>query len=118
MPAFFKLADVMLLSLKDDIVLSKTAPAKLQAYMSCGKPVLGMLNGDGADIISEADCGLVAPAGNYAQLAANILNVRNMPAHNLSRMGHSGLLYYEKNFNREKCLSNLQEIILDYSGKN
>lgn len=118
MPAFFKQADVMLLSLKDDIVLNKTAPAKLQAYMSCGKPVLGMLNGDGSDIIIDADCGLVAPAGDFTQLAANVLRMKNMPAQELSRMGHSGLLYSEENFNRKKCLSHLQEIILRTTRKN
>lgn len=118
MPSFFRQADVMLLSLKDDIILSKTAPAKLQAYMGYGKPVLGMLNGDGADIISVAECGLVAPAGDYAKLASNILKMKNLPANELLRMGHSGLLYSEKNFDREKCLSNLQDILLVYSRKN
>jgi len=117
MPDFFKQADAMLVSLKDDIVLSKTAPAKLQAYMSSGKPVLGMLSGDGADIISEAGCGLVAPAGDFGKLAANILKMRNMPAQELLKMGHFGLLYSEKNFNREKCLGNLRDLIQDMSSK-
>lgn len=47
MPAFFKQADVMLVTLKDELIFNVTVPAKLQAYMAAGKPILAMLNGEG-----------------------------------------------------------------------
>ena len=42
MPTFFLHADAMLLSLKDDLIFNLIVPAKLQAYMSAGKPVVAM----------------------------------------------------------------------------
>ena len=48
MSGFFKQADVMLVCLKDTEIFRLTAPAKIQAYMAVGKPILAMLNGEGA----------------------------------------------------------------------
>ena len=70
MPAFFKQADVMLVTLKDELIFNVTVPAKLQAYMAAGKPILAMLNGEGAEIVKEAECGYVVAAGDYEKMAA------------------------------------------------
>ena len=53
MGLFFEKADVLFFSLKDSPIFNLTCPAKLQAYMSAGKPVLAMLNGEGANIVSK-----------------------------------------------------------------
>ena len=73
MPAFFEQADVMLMTLKDVSIFSLTAPAKLQAYMSAGKPILAMMNGEGPRIIKEASCGCSVPASDSRALADIIL---------------------------------------------
>jgi len=64
MPVFMKRADILLVSLKDELIFNLTIPAKVQFYMSQGKPILGMLNGDGAELISNAHCGYCVPAGD------------------------------------------------------
>ena len=43
----------MLVTLKDELIFNVTVPAKLQAYMAAGKPVLAMLNGEGAEIVKK-----------------------------------------------------------------
>ena len=57
MPHFFKQADAMLVSLKNEPIFALTVPAKIQAYMASGKMILGMINGEGRDIINESKCG-------------------------------------------------------------
>ena len=64
MPGFYYNADVMLFSLKDEYIFSITIPAKVQSYLACGKPILSMINGEGGNIIEEANAGLSCPAGS------------------------------------------------------
>ena len=51
MPAFFAHADAMLVSLSDDPVFALTVPAKVQAYLACGRPIVAMLGGEGARVV-------------------------------------------------------------------
>ena len=64
MPEFFQQADVLLVSLKNEPVFSMTIPGKLQAYLMAGKPILAMLNGEGARIVTESGCGIACSSGD------------------------------------------------------
>ncbi len=111
MPAFFEQADVMLLALKDELIFNLTVPAKLQAYMAAGKPVIAMLNGEGSEIIKEANCGIVSDAGNYIGLAQNILYLKNISSTQLKQMGQKGKQYCWLHFNKQKCIDHLVDIL-------
>ncbi|MBO5633137.1 MAG: glycosyltransferase family 4 protein, partial [Aeriscardovia sp.] len=72
MPWFFKQADVMLVTLNDDPLFKLYAPAKISSYMAAAKPIVAVLNGEGAEVICEAQCGWSLPAGDaegFAKLA-------------------------------------------------
>ena len=56
MPQIFAASDVMIISLKDKY--SMTVPAKFQAYIAAGKPILGIIGGDTAELIKEHDIGI------------------------------------------------------------
>ena len=111
MPAFFKKANAMLLPLKNDIIFNLTALAKLQAYMASEKPIIAMLNGDGADIINEANCGLAAPAGNFLDLANKITLMSNYTPSQLDSLGKNGKKYCLEHFDKHKSLNYLHEMI-------
>ena len=111
MPAFFEQADVMLMTLKDVSIFSLTAPAKLQAYMSAGKPILAMMNGEGPRIIKEAACGYSVPASNSRALADTILELSRMSKEELQFLGQNGRLYQQTNFDLDKSIDHLVEIL-------
>lgn len=111
MTSFFDKSDCLLVTLKDELIFNLTVPAKVQAYMSASKPIIGMLNGEGSDLIHEANCGFCAPAGDYRKLALNILKLYNTDSQKRLDMGISGFKYYEENFKLENCISHLEEII-------
>ena len=46
-----------------------TVPAKLQTYMALGKPIIGVLSGEGANIIKESRSGLIEENYDYIELA-------------------------------------------------
>ncbi len=111
MKTFFNQADVLLVSLKDDLIFNVTVPAKLQAYLCTKKPILGMLNGEGAQIISEAKCGFSVNAGDSIGLAKKIIEMYEMKIKERITLGNNGFSFYEDNFTLKKCIDNLEKIL-------
>ena len=111
MPAFFRKANVMLLSLKDNDIFSLTVPAKLQTYMAASKPVVAMINGEARNLIAESDCGLSCPAGDSDGLATNIRLLKSKTLAELDLLGKNGYAYYQKHFTKDTCITHLCEII-------
>jgi len=111
MSSFFNKADGLLVTLKDELIFNVTVPAKVQAYMSASKPILAMMNGEGASLINEAKCGFSAKAGDYAALAQIVLKLYHLNVEERSAMGKLGAAYYDKHFKMENCINNLNEII-------
>ncbi len=111
MKTFFNQADVLLVSLKDELIFNATVPAKLQAYLCTQKPILGMLNGEGASIINDANCGLSSNAGDSSGLSEKILELYGMSIEERNILGANGFKYFEKNFTMGKCIDNLEFIL-------
>lgn len=112
MPAFLKQADAMLVTLRAGYShLEAVVPARLQSYMSAGKPVLAMIGCGGADIIEESKCGYAVPAGDSAALIKTIKEKVLINKAAFKQMGQNGRDYYEKNYRMDKCINNLEKII-------
>lgn len=108
MPSFFKHADALLVTLKDETIFSMTIPSKLQAYLAAGIPILAMLNGEGAAVVKQADAGLTCPAGNYQELAAAVLQLSEMSPEKREQMGINGIMLSNTEFNRDKLINQLE----------
>ncbi len=108
MGLFFAQADVLYFALKDSLIFNLTCPAKVQAYMSAGKPVLAMINGEGANIIRNASCGLSVGAGDSKALARMIVKMSQLSNNELIEMGKCGKEFSELHFSFEKNIDNLE----------
>ena len=111
MSLFFAQADVLYLSLKDSVIFNLTCPAKLQAYMSAGKPILAMLNGEGALIISDAQCGYSVNAGDAMSLSQVLIELSNVDKGELRTMGYNGQSYCKTHFSFHNNMQVLGQII-------
>ena len=112
MPAFYKQADAMLVTLRAGFPhLEAVVPARLQSYMSAGRPVLAMIGCGGADIIEESQCGFAVPAGDSKALISVIKEKVLTDREGFRQMGENGREYYNKYFRMDKCIDNLEEII-------
>ena len=111
MPWFFKQADTMLVSLKDEFIFSLTIPSKVQAYMASGKPLLTMLNGEGSRVIEDANCGLTAKSEDYEALAANVKKMYEMSKEEREKIGQNGRVYYDKVFAKNIVIDRVNEIL-------
>ena len=85
--------------------------------MGFGKPVLGILNGEGAKIIEEADCGVVCPPNNPEKLANTVLSLYNLATTELKEKGVNGLNYYHSNFGKARNLELLLELFENHQIK-
>ena len=111
MPSFFSTADVMLVTLKDTPIFRLTAPAKIQAYMSASKPIIGMISGEGSELIKEAKCGVCVPAESPNELAKVLTQLSTMKTEDLKIMGENGYQYYYTHFRKDICINNLKDIM-------
>ena len=89
-------ADVLLVHLRKDPLFEITIPSKTQAYMAVGKPLLMAVNGDAADLVSRANCGLAVDSENPQALADAIDALSAMPADELKTMGESANRFYRE----------------------
>ncbi|WP_342528159.1 glycosyltransferase family 4 protein [Chryseomicrobium sp. FSL W7-1435] len=111
MPNYYNMADVMLLTLKKDDLISYTLPGKVQSYMAAGKPIVASIDGEGQRLINEANCGYASEAENPKLLAENILKMSTDAKMDL--LGINSLNYYRKEFNKQKFMDSLEsELIL------
>ncbi|AVM58666.1 glycosyltransferase WbuB [Bacteroides heparinolyticus] len=112
MPAFYKQADVMLVTLRAGFPhLEAVVPARLQSYMSAGRPVLAMIGCGGADIIDESQCGYAVPAGDSEALIRVIREKVLTNRESFEKMGRNSRDYYMKNYRMDMCIDNLERII-------
>lgn len=108
MPSFFAGADVLLVTLRKDPIFSLTIPAKVQSYLGAARPILGMLDGEGARIIEEAGAGFSAPAGDAATLVQQVTRLIEAGAEVRAAMGASGRAYCQREFDRAKLIDQLE----------
>jgi glycosyltransferase involved in cell wall biosynthesis len=114
MPSFYINADSLLLSLRNKFPhLTMIVPAKLQTYMSSGKPILAMIDGGAAELIKESDCGLSVKAGDYEGFANLIKYYVLKNKEEFAQKGNNGKKYFDKNFRLDVCMENLISIIED-----
>lgn len=91
-----------------------SVPSKLYGIISCGRPVLGVLEkgSEARLIIEETDCGMVTEPGNYKEIEKIIeafLNKKN--SRDLKEMGYRGRAYLEKNLTKDVSIEKyIQEI--------
>lgn len=99
MPHFYKMADAMLVTLKDDVALSYTLPGKVQSYMAAGKPIIGAINGETREIIEISQSGLCCSAEDYSTLA-NLIKIF-CESKSKEQMGVNARLFYMENFSKD-----------------
>lgn len=108
MPSFYVHADAALVSLKRAPVFALTIPGKVQSYLMAGIPLLGMLDGEGARVIREANAGLACPAGDSCSLAQAVLKLSAMSKKERHQLGENGRVYAQKEFSREGLMGRLE----------
>ncbi len=109
---FLSAADVCLLTLSADVPL-QTVPGKLTDIMACGRPIIAAVNqeGDVANIIEEAKCGICVRAGNAEELSQAVLRLYKDEGLR-GTMGKKARIFTEQNFSRDICTKQYAKVLL------
>jgi colanic acid biosynthesis glycosyl transferase WcaI len=111
MPGFFASADALLVSLKPEPVFALTIPGKMQSYLAAGKPVLAMLNGEGADLIRRSGAGIACNAGDGAGLAACVERMIAMSPADRAGMAAAAARLSAEEFDRGRLIDRLEGLL-------
>lgn len=103
-PEKYAKSDGLIVTLSDNDVLSMSFPGKIQTYMAAGKPVIGAVNGEAAEIIKEAECGFCAPAQDSDGL---VRCIEEFLTADKKALGENARKYYEENFRKEDFINKL-----------
>ena len=109
MPEYYSMADAMLVTLEADPVLSLTLPGKVQTYMAAGKPIIGSINGETAEVIKKAGCGFCGQADNLAELKRNIEHFES--SKDMRSLSFNARSYYEKYFAKDQFAKKLELLL-------
>jgi glycosyltransferase involved in cell wall biosynthesis len=107
---FFKKADVMLVSLTNEYIFSLTVPAKIQAYMSAGRPLIASLAGEGAKLVEESQSGVTCAPQTPSALAEAVLKMKNKSASERALMGQNAFQFFQNNFERNLVINRLEDV--------
>jgi glycosyltransferase involved in cell wall biosynthesis len=111
MPEFYARGDALLVSLKADPIFAMTIPGKVQAYLTAGKPILAMLDGEGAEVVRTAGAGRTVPSGDSAALAAAVLELMAASPSARAAMAQRGRTYAAREFGRAAIVSRLESCL-------
>jgi glycosyltransferase involved in cell wall biosynthesis len=106
MPLFFHYSDYLVVPLNETGVFAYTLPGKVQSYMSSGKPIIGMVNGETARVIDEAGCGYTVASGDHDGFAGILDLCCSLDSTDRHKLGGSGKIYAYENFQLEPLVDN------------
>jgi colanic acid biosynthesis glycosyl transferase WcaI len=108
MPSFYKCADALLVSLRSESIFAMTVPGKVQSYLAAGRPLLAMLDGEGAELVDHARAGLVCSAGDPAGLAKIVARMADMPEAERASMADRARQLSQTEFDRTRLIGRLE----------
>ncbi len=115
MPKYFAIADALLVQLRRDPLFAITIPSKVQSYMACARPIIAGLEGSGAEVISEAEAGVVCEPEDAIALRDAVLSLYHMSPQERHRLGQNAKSYYDKHFSRARVIDRLIELMKEGS---
>jgi len=118
MSSFFLHADALLVSLSNNKVFNMTIPGKVQFYLSSGIPIIGMICGEGAQVIKDSKAGYVCESGDYISLSKIISKISKKDKATLKEIGRNGREYAKKEFSKTSLINKLNKILNEFSTKN
>lgn len=106
--------DAFLLTLCPESVVgfvANTVPAKLQGYMSAGKPIIASVDGGAKEIIEECQCGIAVPADDvdgYAKAITEYIEHKEKYAD----CGNRAKKYFDENYDKKVVMDKLEGYLI------
>jgi glycosyltransferase involved in cell wall biosynthesis len=108
MPKLFANSDVLIISLTEAFAM--TLPAKFQAYIAAGKPLLGIIGGDTAHLIRQHELGIACdPTPDAIRTAFETLFSTSEA--DLQKWGRNAKRLSDKSFKRSRIIKQMDTLL-------
>jgi glycosyltransferase involved in cell wall biosynthesis len=108
-PALLASADILLVTLRDVPLFATFIPSKLFEYLAAGRPVIGAVAGEAAQILREAGA-VVVPPGDHTALATAI-SALAADTGRRAAMAAQGRAYVQRFFDRDDLARQYRKIL-------
>jgi len=108
--AYFKKADALYVSLKSEGTVGKTIPSKLLMSMVFARPIVGVIKGDGKDVLEDSGGAFLADE-NPESIKNALIAISNLSENEKARLGKLNKLYYDSHFSKEIVCKQIERAI-------
>ena len=116
LPRYYRQADACLVTLRHENAIGLTLPGKMQDYLAVGKPIIGAIDGAGAQVIEDARCGFCVKAGDSEALARAIEDFIEHRAKYID-CGKNARRYYAQHFTKKRVQKQFLDILSANKGR-
>lgn len=110
-PAYYHLADCLLLTLRKDPLFALTIPGKVASCLASGKPIVAALEGEPARVVAESQAGLICEPENADALASVVSQMYHLASEVRTQMGQNGEDYFRRTFKRSLLFDKLEGLL-------
>ena len=105
-------SDVLVLPLMPQAGVEKTEPYKIQSYLEAGKPIMGVLNGAGREIIEENHLGLCADPADPGAIARVFKEMLPFSQERGAAVGESAKRLMGERFNKQITVKRITDNLI------
>lgn len=109
--SYFLSADALYVSLENSGYVGKTIPNKLMSSLAFGKPIIGVVEGDGKDLLKKAGGAFHADA-KPESIAATIEKVAKLSNDERKKLGQLNQAYYFNNLSIKRAGELINDVLL------
>ncbi|HYM80509.1 MAG TPA: sugar transferase [Candidatus Limnocylindria bacterium] len=109
-------ADVCVATTRDHPFCGETIPVKLFDYLACGRPVVGAVRGDAADVLRASGAGVVVDPGDGVMMARVLASLADDPSQR-ARLGVAGPPFVAQQYSRRALGDRLVAVLEETRGR-
>jgi len=109
--AFYGLADVCLVPLRDIPIFETFIPSKMFEIMACAKPIVASVRGEAREILEQSGAAVVVPPEDAEAMAQAILDLRSH-ARRRVEMGTRGLEFVKRHYLRSQLAKRYETTLI------
>lgn len=113
MPAFLRAADALLVHLRPSAIAGYAIPTKILSYFAAARPILCAAGGPSAELVRDANAGLVAQPGDAAGLAAAVSRLAATSSEARAQLGKNGRQYLVTNLEKGHVIDFYEQALLE-----
>ena len=106
--AYFKKADALYISLKSEGTVGKTIPSKLMMSLTFGRPIVGVIQGDGKQILEDSGGAFLAEEDPESVKNA-LLGISRLSDKEKARLGKLNKMYYDSHFSLRTVVDKIEK---------